>query len=72
MQVDRSPTQQPTQVELQALHKLRENLNTGATEKPLRAFTCMRDIFIDTPDGAASTCICHPAVLPLNRIHFWC
>lgn len=68
VQALQSPTQQPaivpTQLELQALQKLRESLSAGA-EKPLRAFTCVRDEFIDTPEGAV------PNNQPLSQMLLW-
>ena len=67
MQVCCSPAQQPatapTQLQVQALQKLRETLTIGA-EKPLRAFNSVRDIFIDTPKGIDSICTRHRTVLP--------
>ena len=63
VQVEPSQTQQPatalTQLELEALRKLRENLSAGA-EKPLRAFTSVRDVFMDPADGAVSNSVSCP------------
>ena len=50
-----SQTQQPaiapTPLELEALQKLRETLSAGAG-KPPRAFTSVRDVFLDPAEGA--------------------